>query len=68
MTDRIKGFTVVLEKDIREDDFESITTAILMIKGIGRIVPYKSNADDAIIRERLKSEFREKIYDAVLSL
>ena len=34
MTDRVKGFNVTLESDVRIDDIETIMNAIKMIKGI----------------------------------
>ena len=34
MTDRFKGLTVVLDRDIREDDAEYIIKTISMIKGV----------------------------------
>jgi hypothetical protein len=35
MTDRYNSLTVVLDRDIREDDAEHILNAIRMIKGVG---------------------------------
>lgn len=39
MTERIFAYTVVLEKDIREDDSEAIIHAIEMIKGVAEVKP-----------------------------
>jgi hypothetical protein len=65
MTNRIKGFTVVLEKDIREDDFERITTAVESIRGVAHIVPSVVEAEDIMNRERVKLELREKLWKAL---
>lgn len=62
MTDRVKGFTVVLDKDYRIDDVETIINAIQMIKGVAHVEPSISNVDDTINQHRIKSEMREKFY------
>ena len=60
MTDRVKGFTVTLEKDIRIDDVEFILNAVKMIKGIAHVEPSISTSDDHFARQRVKMEMREK--------
>jgi hypothetical protein len=60
MTDRVKGFTVTLEKDIRIDDVEVIMQAIRMIRGIADVEPCISTGDDYINRKMVKHELREK--------
>jgi hypothetical protein len=62
MTDRIKGFTVTLENDIRIDDVEEIMRAIRMIRGIANIEPSVSTSDDQMNRQRIKYELRSKFY------
>jgi hypothetical protein len=65
MTDRIKGFTVILDRDYRDDDFEYIKNAVQMIKGVKLIEPYVSDGGDYIIETKAKSEIRDKIYDFI---
>lgn len=65
MSDRIKGFTVVLEKDTRDDDFESIMDAVMMIKGVAGVTPSLSDSDDWMNRERVRRELAGKIWDAL---
>lgn len=60
MTEKVKGFTVTLEKDIRIDDVESIMQAILMIRGIANVEASISTSEDHMNRERIRREFREK--------
>ncbi|MEK6829015.1 MAG: hypothetical protein AABY15_02730 [Nanoarchaeota archaeon] len=60
MTDRVKGFTVTLEKDIRIDDVEVIMNAIRMIRGIADVQPSIAGHDDLMNQMRIKSELREK--------
>jgi len=63
MTDRVKGFTVTLEKDVRIDDVEVILIAFKMIKGVAQVEPSISTSDDHMNRERLKWELRDKFYE-----
>ena len=62
MTDRVKGFTVTLEKDIRIDDVEVIMQAIRMIRGIANVEPSISTSEDHMNRQRIKYELRDKFY------
>ena len=61
MTTRLKGFTVVLNNDIREDDAEQIIRAIQMIKGVQNVVPVETNPDDYINRSQIRHELYNKI-------
>lgn len=63
MTDRIKGFVVTLDSDVRIDDIDHIVNAIKMIKGICSVEPSVSNFDDTMNRERIKSELRGKFIE-----
>lgn len=63
MTDRIKGFVVTLDSDMRIDDIDQILNAIKMIKGICSVEPSVSNFDDTMNRERIKSELRGKFIE-----
>lgn len=65
MTDRIKGLTVVLERDIRDDDCEPLIDAIKMLRGVLRVVPLVDNANDFINRERIRRELQEKLFNAL---
>lgn len=60
MTDRIKGFTVILAQDIRVDDIDSIMQAISMVKGVVGVEPSVLDSNDHINRKRVKNEIREK--------
>ena len=62
MTDRIKGFTVALDKDIRIDDVEFIMNAIKMIRGISNVEPLVVDSNDFVARSRYRNEVLEKIY------
>jgi len=63
MTDRFSSLTVVLEKDIREDDAEHILNAIRMIKGV---LSVKGNVTDInlyITETRVQSKYRDKLWN-----
>lgn len=68
MSDRVKGLTVVLDKDYREEDIEMIKEFILQIKGVRTVKESIVNADDLINRARITIEIKEKIYDFLKEL
>ncbi len=61
MTDRVKGFTVVLDHDFRIDDVEIIQNAIAMIKGVKLVEPIIANSEDFVVEQRTKSEIKSKL-------
>lgn len=65
MSDRIKGFHVVLKENVKDDDFENIKTAVLMIKGILDIVENNVDIDDLINRNRIRHEMVNSIIDVI---
>ena len=62
MTDRIKGFTVALDKDIRVDDIEFVVNAIKMIKGVVGVKSLVVDHSDYVARTRYRREVQEKMY------
>lgn len=65
MTERVKGLVVSLERDIREDDIETIVNAIKMVKGVQGVTLNIASHDDWMNRTRIKLEIEHKIYNAV---
>lgn len=65
MTDRVKGFTVTLEKDMRTDDVEVIKNAIEMIRGVAKVDWSIVTADDHFNRTRIRQELSEKLWKAL---
>ena len=63
MTDRINTITVVLEKEIREDDCESILNAIRMIKGVLSVSANVADPSDYLAIRRARHELMKKIYE-----
>lgn len=58
MTDRIAAFTVVLDRDIREDDVEPLLTAIRLLRGVLTVEPHVASLDMQIAHARAKAELR----------
>jgi len=65
MTDRVKGFTVTLENDIREDDFQRILEAVEMIKGVMHVEPSLVTGNDHINRTKIKIDVTRNIMKLV---
>lgn len=65
MTDRVKGFTVVLSEDVRIDDVQAIKQAIEMIKGVSIVDESLVTPDDFFARARVNSEIRSKLIDFI---
>ena len=63
MTDRIKGLTVVLESNIREDDVQVIVDAIKMIRGVGDVQTHISNLDHYLAFSQARMEMEKDIYN-----
>lgn len=62
MSDPIKGFYVSLNDDYGEETVESIVAAVRMIKGVQDVALSVSDADDWMNRNRIRREFRDKVY------
>lgn len=65
MTDRIKGFWVALERDIREDDVESLVEAVKHLRGVQAVKIQVADPDDWMARERATTELRDKIIEVL---
>ena len=62
MTDRINLLSVVLSKDIRDDDCEAIINAIKMVKGVLSVTPHVVDHADHIAQQRVRHELGEKLW------
>lgn len=61
MTDRIKGFLVTLKQNIRADDAEVISAAIMLLKGVIDVTPVPDNPNDYINELRARHELRNQL-------
>lgn len=62
MTDRYHSLTVILAKDIRDDDAEHILNAITMIKGVLSAESHISDLDSHMAESRAKQELINKLW------
>lgn len=62
MTDRIHSLTVILDRDIREDDAESLIHAIKYIKGVIDVKQNISDIDYAVAESRVELDIKKKLY------
>lgn len=67
MTDRIKGFTVTLDKDVGEDNADKIRQAILSLKYVAAVNSSVVDSNDLINRQRVRMELGKKIIDIVFN-
>ena len=65
MSDRIKGFTVVLNSDMKDEDAEKLQNAIAWFNGVLEVHPLKKEVGDFIERVRIRREFTEKILEVL---
>jgi hypothetical protein len=68
MTDRVKSLTVVLDKDIRVDDVESLVNAIRCIRHVMSVGTNIVDSDDYAARERVAFKWSDTIFDVMAAL
>ena len=61
MTARINSFTVILEKDMREDDAEALKSALSMMKGVLSVEKNISDILGTVSYSRAKHEIMNKL-------
>ena len=65
MTDRIKGLTIALDHDYRDDDVQAIVDAIMMIKGVQAVKKSVATSDDWINRVQIRADIHKRLFDAL---
>ena len=65
MTDRYNALTVVLERDIRDDDADAILQAIRMIKGVLNVEGNVADMDSHVAESRVRREMGDKIWEVL---
>lgn len=58
---------LALEKDIRDDDIESLITAIKQLRGVAEVKTRIADPTDFVQRSRLKREFIDKFLEILNS-
>lgn len=62
MTDRIKGLTVTLVNDLRDDDAQPIIDAILLLKGVLEVTTHVADMEHHFAVGQAKALLRSKIH------
>lgn len=63
MTDRLKGCFVAFDRDIREDDAETLINAIRCLRCVLSVETHVTDLGDWNARERVRLELWEKVRD-----
>lgn len=61
MSDRIKGLTVTLRPDMRDDDAEHVINAIRLLSGVIDVRPHVADTDHHFRVMHAKEELRQKL-------
>lgn len=65
MSDRINTITVVLERDIRDDDCKHVLHAMRMIKGVLRVKANVASPQDYMAEERAIRKLEGQLRDVL---
>ena len=65
MSDRVKGFVITLENDVRLDDVELLMQTIRYMRGVANVEPSIVDSSDWINQQRIKSELKYKMYQFI---
>lgn len=68
MTDRIHALTVVLDRDMRDDDVQVVINAIKMIRFVASVGAHVTDVSDYAARERVANEIDSKLQCAVYEI
>ena len=63
MTNRLKGFTITLEQDFREDDMERLKNALEMHKGVLHVEPVLVTSEDHINRTKIRMDLIQEMLE-----
>jgi hypothetical protein len=65
MTDRFNTITVALEHDIRDDDAETLISAICQLKGVLSVSGNVSDSSAWCAEQRVRTELRKKLWSVL---
>ena len=63
MSDRHHAYTVVLQKELKDEDSINVIEAIRMIKGVADVVPQVADHQFYVGREQARRELLEKVFN-----
>lgn len=61
MTDRVASFTVILERDLRDDDAQEIIDAIRQLRGVLEVRPEIVGTDHIVAKAQARGEIFARI-------
>jgi hypothetical protein len=65
MTDRINALTVVLRRDIREDDLRPLVEAIGQFRDVLSVEPHVADLESHIAYDRARADLRQQLWNAL---
>lgn len=65
MTDRYHSFTVVLERDTRDDDAQDLLTALRQFRGVADVVPNVASLESQVALSRARQELGDKLVNVL---
>jgi len=65
MADRMKGFVVTFEEDLKGEQLEQVKNALLQIKGVITVDPVVTRIDDLMNRQRIRYELSTKLWQVL---
>jgi hypothetical protein len=65
MTDRVHALTVILDRDMRTDDVETVTNAIRCLRFVASVEEHVTDLSEHSARERIRHEMQMQLWDLV---
>jgi hypothetical protein len=65
MTDRFHTLTVVLDRDVREDDCASLINAIHHMRGVVSVNGVVADMESHMAEERAKHDLRRRLFEVL---
>lgn len=66
MSDRHHAYTVVLEKELKDEDSEGILEAIRHLRGVMQVIPHVADHSFYTAKEQAKFELRCEMLDVIM--
>lgn len=65
MAEKVKGFIVTLQNDIRQSEAEAVGQLLTHIQGVISVDTIEGDVKDIIIKQKITHEVREKLYKII---
>jgi hypothetical protein len=65
MSATFNGLTIAFKEPVSEEYMEAVKKAILLFDGVVAVEPVESNFDSWILKEQVKRELGEKLWDVL---